>query len=180
MPSDADAGEHTSIVPPVSIPQTKKGIRVVLIRPPGLGTSQFCARWIRLMVGYESPESVKLIEGDEIYVLSIDDMIQMNVKRETEVGKMIKDITDARGLVSDDIFVRVIRQEITENPRDENGYFLHVVFGNCRFILDGFPETIAQGEKLDAILESKNIHFDYAGGNSCSPTSINCRTPNTR
>ena len=37
-----------------------------------------------------------------------------------------------------------------------------------RFILDGFPRTVPQAEKLDAMLELKNTHLDHAVGTNIS------------
>ncbi|KAF2261625.1 ADK-domain-containing protein [Lojkania enalia] len=52
---------------------------------------------------------------------------------------------DAGGLVSDEIMVNMIKSELDNNTECKNG-----------FILDGFPRTVTQAEKLDEMLmESK-------------------------
>ena len=49
-------------------------------------------------------------------------MLRAQVAKKTSLGKAAKKIMDAGGLVSDDIMVNMIQQEITENPECQNGY----------------------------------------------------------
>ena len=49
-------------------------------------------------------------------------MLRSQVAQKTALGKAAKKIMDAGGLVSDDIMVNMIQQEITENPECQNGY----------------------------------------------------------
>jgi adenylate kinase len=49
-------------------------------------------------------------------------MLRAQVAQKTALGKAAKKIMDAGGLVSDDIMVNMIQQEITENPACQNGY----------------------------------------------------------
>ena len=58
---------------------------------------------------------------------------------------------DAGGLVSDDIMVGLIKSNIDNNPECKRG-----------FILDGFPRTVPQAEKLDSMLEAKGKGLDSA------------------
>src|SRR5579859_2441025 len=51
-------------------------------------------------------------------------MLRSQVAQKTALGKEAKKIMDAGGLVSDDIMVNMIQQEITENPECQNGYCL--------------------------------------------------------
>jgi adenylate kinase len=68
-------------------------------------------------------------------------MLRSQVSKGTELGKEAKKIMDAGGLVSDEIMVGMIQSELKNNPECKNG-----------FILDGFPRTIPQAEKLDSML----------------------------
>jgi adenylate kinase len=49
-------------------------------------------------------------------------MLRAQVAQKTKLGKEAKKIMDAGGLVSDDIMVNMIQQEITTNPDCQNGY----------------------------------------------------------
>jgi adenylate kinase len=48
-------------------------------------------------------------------------MLRAQVAQKTKLGKEAKKIMDAGGLVSDDIMVNMIQQEITTNPDCQNG-----------------------------------------------------------
>ena len=58
---------------------------------------------------------------------------------------------DAGGLVIDDIMVNLIKENLETNTECKNG-----------FILDGFPRTVPQAEKLDEMLDRKHQKLDYA------------------
>lgn len=111
-------------------------LRMVLMGPPGAG---------------KGTQSLNIKNKYCICHLATGDMLRAQVAQKTSLGKAAKKIMDQGGLVSDDIMVNMIQQEITENPGCQNG-----------FILDGFPRTVPQAEKLDAMLESKNTQLDHA------------------
>ena len=67
------------------------------------------------------------------------------------MGKEAKKIMDAGGLVTDEIVVNLIKDNLDHNKECKNG-----------FILDGFPRTVVQAEKLDEMLESKKQKIDHA------------------
>ena len=67
------------------------------------------------------------------------------------MGKAAKKVMDAGGLVSDDIIVGLIKDNLDNNPECKRG-----------FILDGFPRTVKQAEKLDDMLDAKKQKLDTA------------------
>lgn len=110
--------------------------RMVLIGPPGAGK------------GTQAPNiSSKYC----ICHLATGDMLREQVAKQTELGRAAKQIMDQGGLVSDEIMVGMIRQELDKNAECKNG-----------FILDGFPRTVPQASKLDAMLAERKQAIDHA------------------
>ncbi|KAG0339810.1 adenylate kinase [Podila horticola] len=76
-------------------------------------------------------------------------MLRAAISAKTKVGMEAKKVMDAGGLVSDEIMVDMIKDNLENNQECKNG-----------FILDGFPRTTVQAEKLDAMLENKKQNLD--------------------
>jgi adenylate kinase len=72
--------------------------------------------------------------------VSTGDMLRAAVARGTEMGREARRSMDAGELVPDEVVIGVVRERLTED--DTHGGFL----------LDGFPRTIEQAERLDALL----------------------------
>ncbi|ANZ74698.1 BA75_00268T0 [Komagataella pastoris] len=108
-------------------PKLPAAIRMVLIGPPGAGK------------GTQAPN---LKEKFCACHLATGDMLRSQVQQKTELGVAAKKIMDQGGLVSDEIMVNMIKAELDSNPECQKG-----------FILDGFPRTIPQAEKLDSMLD---------------------------
>ncbi len=80
--------------------------------------------------------------------ISTGDIFRMNIKEGTELGKKAKAYMDAGGLVPDELTVDLVLDRISKDD---------CVKG---YILDGFPRTLNQAEKLtEALAESGNIDF---------------------
>lgn len=104
-------------------------------------------------------------------------MLREQVKQGTPLGKEAKKIMDQGGLVSDEIMVGMIQQQLDENKecslgsvnfvtlegKASDGDFVLTPFTRySRFILDGFPRTVPQAEKLDVMLEKKDQKLGHA------------------
>ena len=101
--------------------------------------------------------------------LATGDMLRDQVSRKTELGVKAKAIMDAGGLVDDDIVVGIIEDQLANNKECSLGFVLpfsareqKLTGISNRFILDGFPRTIVQAEKLDSMLSAKNQKLDHA------------------
>lgn len=107
--------------------------RTIFIGPPGSGK------------GTQAP-----IIKDEYCLchLSTGDMLRAAVKAGTELGQKAKKIMAEGGLVPDELVVGLIKDEL-HNPECAKG-----------FILDGFPRTVPQAQKLDEMLKSKGTGID--------------------
>ncbi|PKX94525.1 adenylate kinase ADK1 [Aspergillus novofumigatus IBT 16806] len=109
-------------------------MRIVLMGPPVLGT-----------------QAPRLKEKYCVCHLATGDMLRSQVAKKTELGKEAKKIMDQGGLVSDEIMVNMIKNELDTNTECKNG-----------FILDGFPRTVAQAERLDDMLEARKQKLQHA------------------
>ncbi|KKY28852.1 putative adenylate kinase [Phaeomoniella chlamydospora] len=114
----------------------EKSMRMILIGPPGAGK------------GTQAP---KIKEKYCICHLATGDMLRAQVAKKTPLGREAKKIMDQGGLVSDDIMINMIQNELELNKECANG-----------FILDGFPRTVAQAQGLDKMLSTRNQDLQHA------------------
>ncbi|ORY64290.1 adenylate kinase-domain-containing protein [Pseudomassariella vexata] len=113
-----------------------EGVRMILMGPPGAGK------------GTQAP---KIKDKFSCCHLATGDMLRSQIAKKTTLGREAKKIMDAGGLVSDDIVIGMIKEELENNKECKGG-----------FILDGFPRTIPQAEALDKMLEAKNSKLQHA------------------
>lgn len=71
--------------------------------------------------------------------ISTGDILRMNIKEGTELGKLAKSYIDKGALVPDEVVIEIVADRLAQ-PDASNGY-----------VLDGFPRTIAQAEALDKV-----------------------------
>jgi adenylate kinase len=98
-------------------------MKLIFLGPPGAGKGT--------LAGIVSKEY-------EIPQISTGDIFRDAIKKETELGKKVKEIVGRGDLVPDELTVSLVRERLAQ-PDAAGGY-----------ILDGFPRTIPQAEALDA------------------------------
>jgi len=111
-------------------------VRMILMGPPGAGK------------GTQAP---KIKERFSCCHLATGDMLRSQVAKKTPLGKEAKKIMDQGGLVSDEIVIGMIKAELETNQECKGG-----------FILDGFPRTVVQAERLDQMLAERNQKLQHA------------------
>lgn len=111
------------------------GLRMVFIGPPGSGK------------GTQAP---RLRDAFHVKHLATGDMLRASVARQTPIGARVKSIMDEGELVPDDVMVELVGEALSE-PDCSAG-----------FVLDGFPRTVVQAQKLDELLSKRHEHLDLA------------------
>lgn len=122
----------TGSVAPVSTEE----VRMLLIGPPGAGK------------GTQAP---KIKERFSCCHLATGDMLRSQIAKKTALGREAKKIMDQGGLVSDEIVIGMIKEELDHNKECQGG-----------FILDGFPRTVPQAEGLDSMLKERKRELQHA------------------
>lgn len=108
-------------------------LRAVLLGPPGAG---------------KGTQAVRLVEKYEIPHISTGDIFRKNIKEGIELGKKAQEYMNAGALVPDELVVDLVKDRLQQDDC-KNG-----------FLLDGFPRTIFQAEKLDEFLSESNLKMD--------------------
>jgi len=102
-------------------------MQVIILGPPGVG---------------KGTQSLLIAEKLSLIHLSTGEILRSAVEQGTKLGMLAKETMEAGKLVSDEIMVGVIEEELAAREVREKG-----------FILDGFPRTLNQAVKLETILE---------------------------
>ncbi|NLD10578.1 adenylate kinase [Aminicella lysinilytica] len=108
-------------------------LRTILLGPPGAG---------------KGTQAEKIVEKYNIPHISTGDIFRDNIKNGTELGKKAQEYMNKGELVPDDLVIEIATDRLLKDDC-KNG-----------FLLDGFPRTVYQAEKLDAFLEAHGQELD--------------------
>ena len=108
-------------------------MRLILLGPPGAG---------------KGTQAKMLNEKFRRPQISTGNILRKSIQNGTELGNRAKVFMNVGKLVQDDVVIGLIRERIVEE--------------DCRagFILDGFPRTIIQAEKLTETLQEMDLSID--------------------
>ncbi|MEL6595243.1 MAG: adenylate kinase [Pseudomonadota bacterium] len=115
--------------------QTKpltRTVNLILLGPPGAG---------------KGTQAERLVETFGFKQLSTGDMLRAAKKSGTEMGNRVAAVMERGELVTDEIVVGLIEEQLTTAQADG-------------FIFDGFPRTLAQADALGALLEKTGQSLD--------------------
>lgn len=105
-------------------------MRLVFLGPPGSGKGTQ-AQLLALRAGVPQ--------------VSSGDLLREAVKTSTSLGRKAKEHMDKGALVPDEVVIALVRERIQLEKE---------------FILDGFPRTVEQAEKLDHLLKTLGVPLD--------------------
>jgi len=117
----SSASESVSRIEPAS---KTRPVRLCFLGAPGVGKGTFATRIGPLF---------------KIPAISSGDLVREEIKKNTELGRRIKQINDQGLLVGDDIITEMIRVRLKKSDAAHG------------FLLDGFPRRVTQAESLNKI-----------------------------
>jgi adenylate kinase len=101
-------------------------MQVIILGPPGVG---------------KGTQSVLIAEKLGLIHLSTGEILRNAVEKGTSLGLKAKEVMEKGLLVSDEIMIGIIKDELSKKEMKEKG-----------FILDGFPRTLKQAKELEKII----------------------------
>jgi adenylate kinase len=108
-------------------------MNIILLGPPGAG---------------KGTQARILVEGHGFVQLSTGDMLRAAKSSGTEMGRRVAEVMARGDLVTDDIVIGLIAEELNGEAKRRG------------LIFDGFPRTLAQADALEALMASKDKAID--------------------
>lgn len=108
-------------------------MNIILLGPPGAG---------------KGTQARRLVDGYGMVQLSTGDMLRAAKTSGTEMGKKVAEVMARGDLVTDDIVIGLIAEQLDGEA------------GKQGLIFDGFPRTLAQADALDELLAEKGKQLD--------------------
>lgn len=108
-------------------------MNIILIGPPGAG---------------KGTQAARLVSERNMVQLSTGDMLRAAKSSGTQMGNMVAGVMDRGELVTDEIVIGLIEEQLTTADADGG------------FIFDGFPRTLAQADALSDLLAKVGQKLD--------------------
>jgi adenylate kinase len=105
-------------------------MNIVVMGAPGVGKGTY---------------SEMLSEKYNIPQISTGEILRNEIKKETEIGKKVKEIMNSGGFAPDILVIKIVRNRL-EKKDCNNG-----------FLLDGFPRTVPQAEALEQFIKIDKV-----------------------
>jgi len=104
-------------------------VNIILFGPPGAG---------------KGTQAYYLVKNFNLYKISTGDLLRIEIKNKTSLGKKIKSIID-KGLLASDKIINDLIKKILANKKVNN-----------RLIFDGYPRNLNQAKELDLLIKRNN------------------------
>ena len=108
-------------------------MNMILLGPPGAG---------------KGTQVVNIVEKYDVPHISTGDIFRENIKNGTELGKKAQEYMNRGELVPDELVCEIATDRLSREDCAEG------------FLLDGFPRTVFQAEKLDEFLTANGKKVD--------------------
>ena len=108
-------------------------MNIILFGPPGAGK------------GTQAKYLIKKLNGFQI---STGEMLRNEIKKDSEIGKLIANDMDDGKFISDDIVNKLIKKVIFDPEKKNN------------LIFDGYPRSLSQAKNLDSLLKNSEQKID--------------------
>ena len=108
-------------------------MNIILFGPPGAG---------------KGTQAKYLVSKLNAFQISTGDILRQEIKRNTEIGKIITNDMNVGKFISDEIVNKLIK-DIIFDPSKKN-----------KLIFDGYPRSLSQAKNLDLLLNTSNQKID--------------------
>ncbi|XP_017491383.1 PREDICTED: adenylate kinase-like, partial [Rhagoletis zephyria] len=131
--ADNETAEQTEKYPRGLAAYEHSTMNAIFLGPPGAGKGT-------------QAQNVKAEFG--VCQLATGDLLRAEIASGSELGAKVKGVIAAGSLVDDSLVIELIRSNL-DKPACARG-----------FLLDGFPRTVVQAQKLDDLLETRKSKLD--------------------
>ena len=109
-------------------------MNVIIFGPPGAG---------------KGTQAQNIVKKFNLHQVSTGDLLRIEIKNKSEIGKEIEEIISKGDFATDDIVNNLIKN-IVFDPQRKN-----------KLVFDGYPRSLSQAKNLDLLLENSNQKIDF-------------------